>query len=85
MINQQRGYWENRADLVKYRVEFQKWITWEEQYLLAMDTMKMVIGRKQYEIEHDPNSPWVNACHYYGLWAFSGNLGPQKYRKLMNL
>lgn len=53
---------------------------WNNQYLIPMDTLKLVLARKEKELAADPSLPWSSSCDYYKLWSISGNMGIQKYR-----
>lgn len=61
-----------------------KWTNTDSQYLLAMDTAKCIIGRREKAISREPNSKWKGACDYYKLWSMSGYLGQQKFRSSTN-
>lgn len=53
---------------------------WNSDYLMPMDTLKCVLGRRQKQISEDAASPWADASDYYKIWAINGFMGIQKYR-----
>lgn len=61
-----------------------RWTLADNHYLLAMDTAKCVLGRRQKKIEKQLNSKWINAADYYKLWSFSAYLAPTKMRSNLN-
>lgn len=47
----------------------------EDNYLIPMQTILCVIGRKQLEIERDTSKKWESASDYYKIWSYSSYLG----------
>ena len=53
-------------------------------YLMAMDTISCVIGRKEVELRRKDSKEYVSASDYYKIWSVSGYLGQQKLRANTN-
>jgi len=64
-----------------------KWTDASYRYLSVMDAIKCVVGRRQIDIENNPQKyPGVHhANQYYRLWAINGFTGQQKFRYQYNL
>ena len=66
-----------------YNVYNRKWTDSSNVYLAAMDSIKMVMGKRQKlldaQISKDVNYRGPRSCaEYYGVWSMSGYLGQQK-------
>ncbi len=60
-----------------------KWITIKDRYLLAMDSLKYVVARRQDTImkERAMNKNYHNSPDYYKIWSCPGHMiGQQKLR-----
>lgn len=72
-----------------YNVYNRKWTDSSNVYLAAMDSIKMVMGKRQKlldaQILKDVNYRGPRSCaEYYGVWSMSGYLGQQKLRSFTN-
>jgi hypothetical protein len=72
-----------------YNVYNRKWTDSSNVYLAAMDSIKMVMGRRQKlldaQISKEVNYRGPRSCaEYYGVWSMSGYLGQQKLRSFTN-
>jgi hypothetical protein len=64
-----------------------KWSTSNWHYLIPMDTIKCVIGRREVslaQLPKDAKKEFESASDYYRLWSMSGYLGQQKLRSNTN-
>lgn len=62
-----------------------KWSTKEDTYLLPMDTVKCVIGKKEKSLQKMGKSEYLSpSSAYYKLWSMSGYNGVQKFRSFTN-
>ncbi len=57
-----------------------KWTSLSEIYLLSMDIVKYVIGKKQKDLEASKDKQFKDAADYYKIWTMNGYLGQQKFR-----
>ena len=57
---------------------------WGNNYLLSMDTINCVIGRREVELRKKGSKEYVSASDYYKIWSMSGFLGQQKLRSYTN-
>ena len=53
-------------------------------YLIVMDTVKCVVGRREVELRKKGSKEYVSASDYYKVWSISGYLGQQKLHAITN-
>lgn len=56
----------------------------ESHYLIVMDTVKCVVGRREAKLRRNGSKEYVSASDYYKVWSISGYIGPQKFRSNTN-
>jgi len=61
-----------------------KWMSRTNHYLIVMDTVKCVVGRREAELRKKGSKEYVSASDYYKVWSISGYLGQQKLRANTN-
>ena len=61
-----------------------KWSTNNWHYLIPMDAVKCVVGRREVALGKQGSSAFASASDYYKLWSMSGYLGQQKLRSNTN-
>jgi hypothetical protein len=52
-----------------------QWIKPSWHYLMVMDSVKCVAGRKQLALEREGNKEYAIASDYYRVWSLNGNIG----------
>ena len=57
-----------------------RWTSKSNQYLIAMESLKLAIAMKEMELREKKPGKWESAVQYYRIWSFSGYLGAQKSR-----
>ncbi len=62
-----------------------QWIRADFDYLMVMDAVKCVAGRRQLMLEREGSKEYAGASDYYKLWSLNGNIGQQKIRIEANL
>ena len=60
------------------------WTSNGNLYLLIMDTIKCVLGRKEKQLQQEGSLKRGGATEYFGLWTIVGLVGPQKFRSYSN-
>lgn len=64
-------------------MEGAKWTKTKDRYLLVMDVVKYVVGRREQLINSSSTAPrtYQSAADYYKIWSLSGQMiGQQKFR-----
>jgi hypothetical protein len=62
-----------------------QWIKPDFHYLMVMDSVKCVAGRRQLALQREGGRKHAGASDYYKVWSFNGNIGQQKIRLETNL
>ncbi len=57
-----------------------QWLGQTYHYLMVMDSVKCVLGRKQLALNREGKKEYAGASDYYKVWSFNGNMGQQKIR-----
>jgi hypothetical protein len=57
-----------------------RWTSLSDTYLISMDIIKYVIGKKQKDLEASQDKYFKDASDYYKIWSMNGYLGQQKFR-----
>jgi hypothetical protein len=62
-----------------------RWTSQQSRYLLAMDSIKYVIARRQFLLEKERIVGYADVSDFYKLWSISGQMiGQQKLRAETN-
>lgn len=83
--NVKRPWVETEKDMKKYKINGARWTQKNNHYLMPMESLKLVVARRQFDLQKAHHRYYVSASDYYRIWSFSGYLGPQKYRGEFNL
>ena len=58
-----------------------KWTSPENKYLMVMDSIKHVVGRRQKILEQQQDLMYKSSSDYYKIWSFPGQMvGQLKFR-----
>lgn len=67
--------------MIDVDIKNHKWISKENRYLIVMDVVKYVIGRREKILRESRNSEYYSSADYYKIWSLPGQMiGQQKFR-----
>ena len=80
MTNLQRPYEETSKELIACGLDEYRWTSSTDVYLIAMESLKLAIARKNKELHLKQPGKWRHVIEAEQVWGFSGYLGAQKSR-----